>query len=314
MIPITTSIQFPKTAPALTRSRDPWNDIDIGGHCFWLGLMYTGEATFELDGRRIRATAPCFLCFDDLHSPRLIHKRGVRCDSVYFEPTFLNINMTSERIHAENYEEIAARYDLFLLTPFTDTKHFVFPLLDECIDKVKEMFASMMREFTKQTDYFWTCRSRSYFTELIFLLEYAYSFTLQMESGAAPTATRNVYLQKALVYIGGHFSKDITLPDIVRAAGINHTTLTRLFREELGRSPIDYLWHHRIRIAQRQLEFTVLPIKDIAARCGFKTVQHFSRRFLEATGETPSAFRQSKLRARQNGLGLAGGCGAEKIK
>ncbi len=311
MIPYSSSIQFPKTAPVLTRSRDTWDDLDIGGHCFWLGLMYAGEATLEVDGRRIRVTAPCFLCFDDRHSPRLIRKRGVRCDSVYFEPTFLNISMTSELIHSESYEALAAEHDLFLLTPFTDTGHFAFPLLDECIGKVKEMYAGMERELTRQSDWFWTCRGRSYLTELIFLLEYAYSFTLQMERGEGTVAARNSYLQKALIYIGGHFSEDVSLADIVGAASINHTSLTRLFKEELGMSPIEYLWEHRLRIARRQLEFTALPIKDISARCGFKTVQHFSRRFLEATGETPSTFRQNKLRARKNGLGQVGGCVAD---
>ncbi len=88
----------------------------------------------------------------------------------------------------------------------------------------------------------------------------------------------------------------------MQAAGINHTSLTHLFNDELGMTPVGYLWHHRVQVAAKQLEFTLLPIKDISARCGFKTVQHFSRKFLSATGETPSEFRESRLRARQAGL------------
>ncbi len=313
MIPMTTSKAFPKTAPACTRSRDPWDDIDIGGHCFWLGLMHTGEAIFELDGRRVVASAPCFLCFDDSHTPRVIRKKGVMCDSIYFDPTFININMTSERVHSEHYPKIAAEFDLFLLTPFTDPDRAVFPLQSECLGKVKQMFSGMEREFTRQTDWFWTCRSRSYFTELIFLLEYAYHYTLRMEEGMAETASGNAYLQRALAYIGSHFAEEITLADIVQASGLNHTSLTRLFNQELMMSPVEYLWHHRIRIAERQLEFTALPIKDISARCGFKTVQHFGRKFAAATGETPAVFRKNKLRARQNGLGQDGSCAVQKL-
>ncbi len=298
MQPITTTTAYSKTVPAACRRQDRWEDIDIGGRCFWLCVMYAGEACFEVDGRRVEAVAPCFLCFDERHSPRLIRKRGIKCDSVYFEPTFLNISMTFERVHAADYEQIAVAYDLFRLTPFTDGERFAFPLFQECLGKVKQMIAGMEQEFTHPTDWFWSCRSRSYFTELIFLLEYAYNYALRMESENPVSQTRNAYLQKALLYIGGHFAEEITLMDIVTASGLNHTTLTRLFHDELGMTPVGYLWHHRIQVAKKQLEFTALPIKDISARCGFQTVQHFCRRFRSATGETPSEFRTTRLRAR----------------
>ncbi len=304
MEPITTGFTYPKSVPVTCRRRDIWNDLDIRGHCFWLGLMYTGEACFEIDGgqRTVDAIAPCFLCFDDRHSVRLVRKRGVLCDSVYFEPTFLNVNMTSERVHDPSYEKIAVEYDLFRLTPFTDGERFVFPLFAECTAKIKQMFAGMEQEFTRQTDWFWTCRSRSCFTELIFLLEYAYNYTIRMEQEGSVASSKNTHLQRALLFIGSHFSEDITLSDIVQAAGINHTSLTHLFNDELGMTPVGYLWHYRVQVAAKQLEFTLLPIKDISARCGFKTVQHFSRKFRSATGETPSDFRESRLRARQAGL------------
>ncbi len=303
MNPITTSSVYPKSVPAICCGRDTWEDLDIAGHCFWLGLMYTGEACFEVNGRRIEAIAPCFLCFDDRCSPRLLRARGVRCDSIYFNPTFVNVNMTSERIHRADYHEIASTYGLFLMKPFTDAEHFVLPLFDECLGSTKQLFARMEQELSRQSDWYWSCRGRSYFMELIFLLEYAYNYSLRMETETAVVTARNVHLQRALLYIGSHFSESITLLDIVQASGINHTTLTHLFNRELGMTPMGYLWHHRIQVAAKQLEFTALPIKDISARCGFQTVQHFSRKFRSAMGKTPSDFRTDKLRARVEGFG-----------
>ncbi len=112
-------------------------------------------------------------------------------------------------------------------------------------------------------------------------------------------------LQRALAFIGSHFSESIRLADIVTAAGINHTTLTDLFNRELSMTPVGYLWHYRVQVAAKQLEFTSLPIKDISVRCGFKTVQHFSRKFSAAMGQTPSDFRTEKLRARIEAFGKA---------
>ncbi len=302
MQPMTIGQTFSKSVPVTCRRRDAWDDLDIARHCFWLGILYTGRARFEVDGRMVDAVAPCFLCFDDRHSIRLVRKTGVLCDSVYFDPTYININMTSERVHSPNYDKIAAEYDLFRLAPFTDEERSVFPLFAECTAKVKQMFAGMEQELTRQTDWFWTCRSRSYFTELIFLLEYAYSYTLRMEEEGSVAQSKNAHLQRALLYIGSHFAENITLLDIVQASGINHTTLTHLFHDELGTTPVGYLWHHRVQVAAKQLEFTALPIKDISARCGFKTVQHFSRKFLSATGQTPSEFRERHLQERRKGL------------
>ncbi len=310
MEPMTTSLPFPKSVPAICRRHDAWDDLEIAGHCFWLGLLYTGEAYFEVNGQTVKAVAPCFLCFDDLHTPRVLYQHEVHCDSIYFEPTFLNINMTSARVHDADYARIAAEYDLFLLAPFTDGERFAFPLLAECLGKVRQMFVGIEQEFTQPTDWFWSCRSRSYFTELIFLLEAAYHYALRMEDTCYEVSSKNIYLQKAIIYIGSHFAEDVSLADIVEAAGINHTTLTYLFHDELGMTPMSYLWHHRIQVAKKQLELTALPIKDISARCGFKTVQHFTRKFQTATGETPALFRENRLRARRMHFQQGNLCGA----
>jgi AraC family transcriptional regulator of arabinose operon len=64
-------------------------------------------------------------------------------------------------------------------------------------------------------------------------------------------------------------------------------------------TPIEYLWHHRLVVAKKFLEFTNLPIKDVAARCGFKTTQHFSRKFEETVGVNPTAFRIAEVSRRK---------------
>ena len=57
-------------------------------------------------------------------------------------------------------------------------------------------------------------------------------------------------------------------------------------------TPIEYVWHHRLVVAKKFLEFTDLPIKDIALRCGFKTTQHFSRKFEESSKKNTKSKNQ----------------------
>ena len=65
---------------------------------------------------------------------------------------------------------------------------------------------------------------------------------------------------------------------------------------------MDYLMKYRVTVAKKQLEFTNVPIKDVAAMSGFKTVQHFSRVFKNHTGATPAEFRKIAVQKRKDDL------------
>ncbi len=303
MQPVTTSATFPKSILAICRPDDPLDDLDIENNCFWLGLLYKGSATFDVGGKTIKAKAPCFICFDETQSPRLVQKKNVRCDSVYFNPTYININMTFENIHSANYREMAACYDLFMCSPFTDREQYVIPFYEESFNSVKRMYAGMVQEFTCQTDWYWSCRSRSYFMQILMLVDrsYGYAFFDAELHGMAPL--QNNHLRNAVVFVESHYMEPITLADIVEAAGINHTTLTRVIKAELGVSPMEYVWRQRLRVAQKLLEFTDLAVKDVAERCGFKTINHFCRKFEQCTGMTPTSFRARQLQKRREGFG-----------
>ena len=135
--------------------------------------------------------------------------------------------------------------------------------------------------------------------EIILLLERNFWFAKQKIPTDVKDGIRNLHLKKAVVYIENHYSERPALSDIARAASINHSTLTQLFKRELNKTPIEYLFHYRIIVAKKFLEFTNLPIKDVALRCGFKTPQHFSRRFEEIVGSTPGTFRESAVAERK---------------
>ena len=293
-----------KIAPVQCVKNDTLKDLNIKDTCFVLMLMYEGTAHFEVHGKTFEAMAPCFVCFDESESPKLLKKRGLKCDSVYFSPTFLNVNMTFSRIHSGNYEQLAEIHDLFLLKPFTDPKRYVVPIFDECLGNMQRLFALLEDELREQPDWYWSCRSRSYFMEIILLLERTYGWVGQNNSVERANKILNPYLKNAVIYIENHYRNVLTLDDLVKAASLNRSSLTQLFKNELEMTPIEYLWHHRMNVAKKLLEYTNLPVKDIVNRCGFKTVQHFSRRFEESFGCNPTAFRTAVVSNRIKNLGL----------
>ena len=301
MIPRTIGRQYDvgKIAAVQCIKNDMLCDLNIKNSCFLLLIVYEGSVYFEVGDASFEAVAPCFVCFDERENVRLVKKSDLKCDAIYFHPTFLNINMTFERVHSETYAEVAINHDMFLLRPFTDDTRYVFPLFEEYMDNLKGLFANLESELADQRDFYWSCRSRSYFMEMIFVLERAYGIIGGINLDSAVNKVKNPHLRNAVRYIECHYHENITLEHIIKAAALNHSTLTQLFRSELNITPIKYLWQYRIRVAKKHLEFTSLPVKDIAGRCGFKTVQHFSRRFEANTGETPTAFRDNAVARRK---------------
>lgn len=295
-----------KIAHVVCAPNDKLGDITIQNDCFLLLIITEGSASFRVGINHVIAQAPCFVCFDETENPILLSKKKLRCRAIYFHPQFLNINMSFELIRTGFYGDIAHTHDMFLLRPFLE-HHYVVPIAAPYLDKVTSLFDEMHAELLDQRDWYWSCRGRSYFMEIVISLERLYGLMERGELLAGETkhvVVENERLKRALMFIESHFADPLTLGDIVQAAESNHTTLTALFAQELGLSPMEYLWRYRIGIAKKHLAFTEIPQKDIANRCGFKTVPHFSRMFREQTSKTPAAFRRNAIAARREQLRL----------
>lgn len=277
-------------------------NIDIKDKCFLLIILTKGKLEFEVCGEKISAAAPSFLCFDETENPVLVSKSKARYTCIYFHPQFLNINMTFELLRSEKYRDIASTHDMFLLKPFT-AKARVIPICESQLEKTERAADYMQRELEEQRDWYWSCRGRSYFMEIIITLERMYGligYGIKHNKADNFPVIENPKLRDAVLYIEGHYADGITLADISANACLNHTTLTALMKQELGCTAIEYLMKYRITVAKKQLEFTSVPIKDIANMTGFKTVQHFGRIFKEQTGTTPAEFRKTALQKRKD--------------
>ena len=283
---------------------DRLQNIDIKGKCFLLIILTAGKLEFKVENEQFCTATPAFICFDETQNPVLISKRKAQYTCIYFHPEFLNVNMSFEMLRKKEYVDIASTHDLFLLKPYTD-KDYVIPIAETQLEKIVQAADCLQTELENQRDWYWSCRGRSYFMEIIIALERMYGligYGIKHQISDNAPIIKNPKLRDAVLYIEGHYGDNIILSDISANAGINHTTLTALMKEELGCTAIEYLMKYRITVAKKQLEFTSVPIKDIANMTGFKTVQHFSRVFKAQTGATPAKFRKSAVQKRKEDL------------
>ncbi len=277
------------------------SDIDIKDKGFLLICLFGGVLEFSVGGRRVRASAPSFFCFDEKENPVLVSAGKADYVCIYFHPMFLNINMTFSRIRSKKYGDIASEHDLFMLKPFLD--HFyTVPATEDRMQSVDAACRCMEDELREQRDWYWSCRSRSYFMEVIITLERMYALVGYGEIANEPYMPHdgeNSKLRDAILYIEGHFMDALTLTQIADHVGLNRTSLTEMLKKEFGMTAMEYLSDFRVRVAKKHLAFTEVPIKEVSERCGFKTVQHFSRVFRENTGQTPADYRRTAVEKRK---------------
>jgi AraC-like DNA-binding protein len=101
----------------------------------------------------------------------------------------------------------------------------------------------------------------------------------------------SVYM--AISWIRDHYAREFTLIELAKQSGISPEHLVRLFRKDMRRTPIQYVWEYRVERAMELLIHTGISVFEVAQRCGFKTSHHFSRMIKQATGRTPTQIRQS---------------------
>jgi transcriptional regulator GlxA family with amidase domain len=99
-------------------------------------------------------------------------------------------------------------------------------------------------------------------------------------------------VEQARAFIDDNLSEPLTLRAIAGTAGVVPAHLTRLFGARLGTTPMAYVWSRRVDAGVELLAGTGLPVGVIAARCGFQTSFHFSRRVRRATGLAPTQVRR----------------------
>ena len=293
-----------KTAHINCRRNPPLDNIDIKNKSFLLLVLTSGSIRFSVDKKEFTATAPAFICFDESENPVVLSKSKARYLCIYFNPVFLNVNMTFELLRSAKYEDIATTHDMFMLKPFID-KAYIIPIGESLLEKVELASEYLEKELCEQRDWYWSCRSRSYFMEIIISLERMYGVLGYGGASRASDVTpiiKNPKLRDAVLYIEGHYGESLTLSKICENAKMNHTTLTRLMKEEFCCTVMEYLANYRLSIAKRKLAFTAVPIKDIAIMIGFKTVQHFNRSFKKYTDTSPAEYRKKAVEKRKSEL------------
>lgn len=125
-------------------------------------------------------------------------------------------------------------------------------------------------------------------------LAYELIMSLSVEARQPRTHSQaRAALERVRHYAEQHLATPLTVAELAHEAGMSRYHFTRLFTVHAGLPPAAWLSEQRIKEAARLLRLTTVPLKEIAALCGFPNANYLSRVFRKHTGIPPAAYRRS---------------------
>lgn len=99
-------------------------------------------------------------------------------------------------------------------------------------------------------------------------------------------------IAKTVLYIRKHLNEAIELEKLAEISCLSKDHFIRLFKKELGTTPLQYINQKKIEKAQLQLITEELAVKEIAFQLAFDDYSYFNRLLKKTTGVTPQEYRR----------------------
>ncbi|WP_183578264.1 AraC family transcriptional regulator [Mucilaginibacter sp. X5P1] len=109
------------------------------------------------------------------------------------------------------------------------------------------------------------------------------------------SALNDPRISKALKLMQDSPQNDWTLESLASEIGMSRSVFFNRFKKLVHETPLSYLTNWRIRQAQKLLTTNSSNISEIAASVGYQSESAFNRIFKSKTGQTPAAYRRSKI-------------------
>lgn len=113
----------------------------------------------------------------------------------------------------------------------------------------------------------------------------------QFSMHLAAQAVDRTRLYKVQQYILSHPEADLSVDALASIAAMSPRNFSRVFMQEVGIPPSEYVEVTRIDVARFLLEGSRLPIESIAVKSGFGSARAMRRAFLAHLAATPSDYR-----------------------
>ena len=104
-------------------------------------------------------------------------------------------------------------------------------------------------------------------------------------------------LRPVVNYIAEHYGEKIYIETLSDMITVSPDYFTKMFKDSIGKTPVDYINGVRINHALALLSGTDVPVNEIAERIGFSNPNYFHKIFKQYMNVSPLAYRKSAIGA-----------------
>jgi len=97
-------------------------------------------------------------------------------------------------------------------------------------------------------------------------------------------------VRSVIAFMRTNLDRATSVSEMAASVQLSPSHLRQLFNQETGKPVARYLRELRLDRARELLETTFLSVKEIAARAGLQSINHFVTDFKKAHGVTPAQF------------------------
>jgi AraC-like DNA-binding protein len=105
------------------------------------------------------------------------------------------------------------------------------------------------------------------------------------------SALRDPAITTTLRQIHRHPDKPWTVADLAAQAGLSRAAFAKRFTTIVGQTPLAYLTWWRMTTGARMLRESAVPLRTVAARCGYGSEYAFAKAFKRAYDVAPGQYR-----------------------
>lgn len=297
-----------RTVLVETHYVDRFDPTYLSNDCFSIVIIKNGSLTVRIEDKYCHIPAPVAICLDEKKNIKVLSNSSSDVRIIKFDPQFLNVNMFIDTIRSCKYEHLCQQHAFFQLSPFVtdDISKSCIRISKDVLNKIESSFDNLTRNLEEQSDWYWSCRARSYFIDIINILERIYhNFYIEESYDVCIKVAISSEFKRLLTYINTHLEEKQTLDSLYSMFRINKNQIENLFKEYLNTTFYDYLRNRRFEEATYYLRFTELDGEQIASRIGLSSSQNFCKFFKKMSGTTPNSFRKEMVAKRKNDAELS---------
>ena len=244
-----------------------------------LTLVLSGEIEYQVDDITyvLRAGDGMFCNSNALHSGHMRNEQDCTYLSVTFHPRFL-YGYENSILHTKYIENIVTNEALPSLALTTSVSW-----QSEILDALQEIHKIHL---APDTDY--ELRLHMLLMQIWHKL-YLY-FSTQPNNEKKPTQYLD-RLRDIISFIENHYTQEISLEDVAKAANICKSECCRFFKKHMGMTIFDYILYTRIQNSLPILA-KAESITEVASQVGFSSPSYYSQIFKRYMKRTPMEYKR----------------------